>query len=162
MGSFHVQFWCRTVSSTQRPAAFPSTPIRKFHSGLSQAARRTHLVSLQGQFPAPPAQHHSDFSAILRAMTISSKQDLDLSPRLASSWLLHPNVKGSGCSLCLLLYTLLRSLCFFLLANHLSFQFPIILHYSTCQSFHVQITVWFLTPDWTLTDSDSIFWSCRT
>ena len=113
MGSFHVQFWCRTVSSTQRPAAFPSTPIRKFHSGLSQAAQRTHLVSLQGQFPAPPAQHHSDFSAILRVMTISSKQDLDLSPRLASSWLLHPNIKGSGCSLCLLLYTLLRSLCFF-------------------------------------------------
>ena len=30
MGSFHVQFWCRTVSSTQRPATFPNTPSESF------------------------------------------------------------------------------------------------------------------------------------
>lgn len=30
MGSFHVQSWCRTVSSTQQPAAFPTLPSDSF------------------------------------------------------------------------------------------------------------------------------------
>lgn len=38
-------------------------------------------MSLQGKLPASaPARHHSDFSAVLRAMTISSQQDPDLGP----------------------------------------------------------------------------------
>ena len=64
-------------------------------------------MSLQGKLPASsPAHRHSDFSAVLGAMTISSQQDPDLSPGMDGLFLgcsIPALGRGSGCSLDLLL-----------------------------------------------------------